>query len=252
MQRLYTDDGHGDGRLAFRSSVNQNIFQLLDSMIGPGDGSASTYYANDGFAMLMLPMANLVVAPRQEMTEVYRQCIDSATKKIGTPLWKQQELTSEDDDVLSEKAGFFDKYRYSFVRLMVPAYDKLRNRIATADGERDGVFVGLALELYHREHGAWPKLLAELSPRWLPEVPVDRITGKPLGYKIIDDRPVVYSVGVDRDDDGGRAPLDDNDQTDPGLASPNHFQLRPVTDATHDGDWILWSPAATSTNPQET
>jgi hypothetical protein len=113
------------------------------------------------------------------------------------------------------------------------------------EGKRDGVLVGLALALHHREYGAWPESLDKLSPRWLPMVPADRISGKPLGYKIVDDRPVVYSVGVDRDDDGGRAPLGDGNKPDPGLASPKHFQLQPVTDETHDGDWVIWSTTGT-------
>ena len=208
MQRLYTDDGHGDGRLAFRSSVNQNIFELLDSMIGPGDGSVSTYYANDGFAMLMLPAANMVVASRKEMTETYR-----AVHQFRDDENRHAAVETAGTDAAGRRRALgasrvIDRYRFMFVRLLAPAYDTLRNRIATADGERDGVFVGIAFELYHREHGAWPKTLDELSPRWLPSVPVDRITGKPLGYKIVDDRPLVYSVGKDRDDDGGRAPFE--------------------------------------------
>ncbi len=95
------------------------------------------------------------------------------------------------------------------------------------------------MELYHREHDAWPKSLDELSPRWLPEVPVDRITGKSLHYKTVDNRPLVYSVGVDRDDDGGRIPHGENGVE---MASPLQFEVEPRTDSLHDGDWVIWSP----------
>ena len=247
MQRLYTDNGHGDGRLAFRSSMQQNVFELLDSITGTAADNTASYYANDGFAMLMLPAANMVIASRQDMTDTYERFIQSAMAKIGTPLWEQQAHVPWDDALLSEDAGLVEKYRYMFVRWLVPAYDVLRNRIATIDGQRDGVLVGIALELYHREHSAWPKSLEELSPRWLPAVPVDRISGKPLGCKIVDGGAVVYSVGVDRDDDGGRAPLDRDDKPDPSFASPMHFQLERSTDAEHDGDWVIWSTAGRDT-----
>ena len=240
MQRFYTDDGDGDGRLAFRVSRNRNVFGMLDEAIGPTPHPDSMW-SHDSLAMLALPAANLTIASRKEMTDAYESFINFAMLKIDTPLWKQQSLPPPDEGLLSEQAGLLNKYRYLFVRLLVPAYDTLRNRIATSDGQRDGVLVGIALEMYHRQNGSWPASLDELAPRWLPAVPVDRITGEPLGYKLVDDRPVVYSIGVDRDDDGGRVPLNDSDQPDGDLASPAHFQLQPVTDAIHDGDWVIWS-----------
>ena len=114
------------------------------------------------------------------------------------------------------------------------------------EGERDGVLVGLALELYHREYKKWPATLDELSPRWLPQLPVDRITGQPLRFKVVDDRPLVYSVGVDRDDDGGHAPPGIEKKPNAELASPLHLNFRPNMVATdHDGDWVIWSTIKT-------
>ena len=100
--------------------------------------------------------------------------------------------------------GPVSRFRYFFVMLLTPSYDTFLNRVVASDGNRDGVFIGLALELYHREHGKWPESLGELSPKYLPTLPADPITGKPLHYKVVSDRPIVYSVGVDGDDDGGR------------------------------------------------
>ena len=184
--------------------------------------------------------SNTVVASRKETTQTYERITGLGRLRIETPLWKQHELPP-DDDLLSDRAGMLDRRRFLFVRLMVPAYETLRNLVAATAGEQDGVLAGLALELYRRENGAWPEKLAELSPRWLPEVPVDRITGSPLHYKVVNERPVIYSVGVDRDDDGGRAPVGEDGEATPGLASPLHFQVEAVTDSTHDGDWVIWS-----------
>jgi hypothetical protein len=242
MQRFYTDNGHGDGRLAYKISPFENLFSMLDEVTSQGPHVAS-FWSSDGAAMLALPAANLVVASRKDMTATYERYIGWAMTKISTPLWEQQDLALPEEELLSDKAGPIDRYRYLFVRLLVPANDMLRNNVATSEGERDGVLVGLALELYRREHDAWPKTLSELSPRWLPHVPIDRITGDSLGYKIVDDRPVVYSVGVDRDDDGGRVPRSNGGNPDVDLASPNHFQPHPVVGAEHDGDWAIWSMA---------
>jgi hypothetical protein len=243
MQRFYTDDGHGDGRLAFRVSHQQNIFAQLDSFTNYGPESTPSLLAADSLAMLAMPAANMVVASRKHMTETYLGFINTAMAKIDLPLVKQNDVLLPNEELLSERAGPIEQFRYCFVRLMVPTYQVMWNKIAYSEGQRDGVLVGLALEFYHREHNAWPKTLAELSPRWLPDVPIDRITGNPLGYEFVDDQPVVYSVGVDQDDDGGRVPRSNGGNPDVDLASPNHFQAHPVVGAEHDGDWVIWSMA---------
>jgi hypothetical protein len=99
------------------------------------------------------------------------------------------------------------------------------------------------LELYHREHGKWPESLGELSPKYLPTLPADPITGKPLHYNVVNDRPIVYSVGVDGDDDGGRLAKNKEGESRPEYAEPNHFGRDhvAVSASETDGDWVLWS-----------
>ena len=85
--------------------------------------------------------------------------------------------------------------------------------------------------------------LEELSPRWLPAVPVDQINGGPLGYKIVDDRPVVYSLGKDGRDDGGRPPID----------LPEHSERYPVGPPdvkAVKGDWVIWSVISPEASPK--
>lgn len=97
-------------------------------------------------------------------------------------------------------------------------------------GHRDGVQIGIALELYHRKHQAYPAALDELDPSLFFEKPVDRITGEALHYRTVDGRPLVYSVGTDRKDDGGRLPLDDHHLPDPQSAAMRNG----------DGDWVIY------------
>jgi hypothetical protein len=64
--------------------------------------------------------------------------------------------------------------------------------------------VAIALELYRREHGSYPATLAALAPSYLDSVPADLITGDPLHYRIKPDgTPVIYSVGLNKTDEGG-------------------------------------------------
>jgi hypothetical protein len=64
--------------------------------------------------------------------------------------------------------------------------------------------VALAVERFRRKHGGWPESLAKLTPEFLKEVPLDPFDGRPLRYRQVEDGGVVYSVGPDRRDNGGR------------------------------------------------
>jgi hypothetical protein len=76
----------------------------------------------------------------------------------------------------------------------------------------------------------------------LPSVPADRITGDPVRYALVDGKPVVYSVGADRVDDGGRPakPSHGRSSTDPSAAAV--WDVPPAK--APRGDWVLYPPAA--------
>jgi hypothetical protein len=249
MQRIYTDDGHGDGRLALNVSKEQNFFELLNAVTASLGASPhatpphATPLSNSGLAMLAMPVTNMVVASRSEMTEMYERLTDRAQQRLETPLWEPADSPTIDDEIRAMQTGPLSKMRYLFVNLLFPGYDALRSRYTMSQGERDGVLIGLALELYHREHGKWPANLAELSPRWLPHIPVDRITGELLKFKIVDDRPIVYSIGVDGNDDGGMLPSAcEGDATQyPVSALCEYPTATKHMKDQHLGDWVIWS-----------
>lgn len=62
----------------------------------------------------------------------------------------------------------------------------------------------LAVERYRLKHGHFPADLNKLVPEFLPKVPLDPIDAKPVRYKRTADGVVVYSVGNNRTDDGGK------------------------------------------------
>lgn len=64
---------------------------------------------------------------------------------------------------------------------------------------------GLACRLFKGRTGRYPDRLDELVPGLLTEVPVDPFTGKPLVYRREGEGFVVYSLGSNEKDDGGRS-----------------------------------------------
>jgi hypothetical protein len=64
--------------------------------------------------------------------------------------------------------------------------------------------VALAVERYRLVKGELPEDLAILVPQFMESIPIDPFDGKPLKYKKLDLGFVVYSVGADEQDDGGK------------------------------------------------
>jgi hypothetical protein len=61
----------------------------------------------------------------------------------------------------------------------------------------------LAMRCFQHERGTWPAALDELVPEFLPTVPLDPFTGRPLIYRRQADGFLLYSTGPDQIDNGG-------------------------------------------------
>lgn len=70
----------------------------------------------------------------------------------------------------------------------------------------------LNIRAFQLEQGKLPGNLSQLVPEYLPSVPNDPFfSGWPLVYRVQADGYILYSVGPNRKDDGGRADLNDGD-----------------------------------------
>lgn len=74
--------------------------------------------------------------------------------------------------------------------------------------ERNAVRIVLRLHAYHAEHGNWPKTLADATKGAPSPIRRDPFSGKDMVYRVVDGRPLLYSVGRDGDDDGGKPAAD--------------------------------------------
>jgi len=59
------------------------------------------------------------------------------------------------------------------------------------------------IEAYRGEHGVYPGGLADLVPGYMPELPIDPWTGKPLLYIRLVEGYKLYAAGPNKRDDGG-------------------------------------------------
>jgi hypothetical protein len=246
IQRLYTDDGSSDGHMTNEGvrRLSRLIYMPDDAdFFGPFDGAVESVLA---------PFVGLLMASRDEMIAKHDEIMDAFETEARKPLWESN-MSALERRLERMKGDPLTRTRYLPLVYLVPALSKSHEVAERGLMQRDVTLVALALELYHRRHGAWPASLDELTPRYLPEVPADRFTGRPLNYALIGNAPAIYSVGTDRDDDGGTPPVDRSGEPNPDRASEwiplDELRIRraseragalPPRQRIPDGDWVLW------------
>lgn len=112
-----------------------------------------------------------------------------------------------DHEQLAAFHGLDQKLRSSssrFTRMLAPAVLRVVHAHLRNQGQLAAAETALACERYRIIHRRWPKRLEELvEVSLIAEVPADPIDGAPLRYRLLPDGAVVYSVGLNRADDGG-------------------------------------------------
>jgi hypothetical protein len=95
-----------------------------------------------------------------------------------------------------------------FVCLLLPAVSAARDAQDRGDMQFQVTKLGFALAAYRADQGAYPARLAELVPKYISTVPDDLCSAGPLHYARERDGYLLYSVGLNGKDDGGRGYAD--------------------------------------------
>jgi hypothetical protein len=104
------------------------------------------------------------------------------------------------------------------IGLMTPAFRKVQNAADRSEQVQANLYVAFALAAHRGDRGRYPAKLEELAPRYLATVPGDLFSGKSLVYRPGEEGYLLYSVGVNGKDEGGRWYDDTPPGTIPGCA----------------------------------
>lgn len=99
-------------------------------------------------------------------------------------------------DVAARRDVWAGLQTYSLGRSMSVRYQRQLGSLA-------GEETIACIEAYRLDHGRLPAALADLVPDYMPELPVDPWTGKPLLYSVSGDANKLYAAGPNKQDDGG-------------------------------------------------
>jgi len=185
LQRAFTDDGSGNGRL-----TAEGVSFGEGTMFSQADDPNRRWWTK-----AVQPITGLITPSRRKLEQQFTKAMDMAEDNLKVAIrdakWPEETIWKGDFPV----------------NLFLPSYRGSQIAVERLLGHRDGVVTGIALELYRQEHGSYPDTLNALVPALLREVPLDRITGAPIHYRIVSGRPLLYSVGADRKDDNGQYEL---------------------------------------------
>jgi len=243
IQRIYSDDGRGDGIL-----TGEGGRLLNDVTVSPGEDIAGGLAGS----RLAAPVLGALLAGRAEMRARYDEIMSLNEAEARTPIWECEDSAAE-AEMLRIRESRGEWIRYLPISVLMPSLWRASPMQWYSTQRRDTTLVALALELYRREHGDWPASLDALVPTFIPTIPRDQYDGGPLKYRITDGGPLVYSVGVDRKDDHGRVDAGSKGRRrawqwvspDKARAARNdpHWGSPTRGDEIADGDWVLWPPA---------
>ena len=94
-------------------------------------------------------------------------------------------------------------------QVILPVFDQARIKEVESQTQNSLLLVALALRAYHEDKQTYPATLAELAPAYLKQLPDDPFALEGgFRYRKQGEKFVLYSVGPDAKDDGGK-PIDD-------------------------------------------
>jgi hypothetical protein len=232
VQRMYSDDGRGGGRLVVGEALN---------LLHRGDSPASAVLKGAGG-----PILSALAVGRWEVVREWDRLMGITRDEAAMPMWTWTAAPGEREISRVTKSKWYN-VRYFPLPALIPAIGRVTVTSNTAAMRRDGVTAAIALELWRRSHGSYPATLDDMTPDLLPAIPIDRFDGAPLRYHVdAAGRPVIYSVGMDRDDDGGRPTAAENPDATASQWAPIDHVARNLADAKleplYNGDWVLWPP----------
>jgi len=188
----------------------------------PARRTAKDYF--EQFVLLPIWRAN---ADEDEtfFLEFHQRSLDSIRKAQNGASWQSVKVELQTNMVLLDKALSepMGSVRHRISAIAIPNTMKAATVVARSETQRRLTVTAIALERYRLRHGRLPPDLDALVPDFLPAVPLDPMSGKPLRYSLRTDGSfLLYSVGEDGRDDKG----------DPSLQSaPNHVDLWSGRDA---------------------
>jgi hypothetical protein len=167
-----------------------SLKSLLDFLHDPewrGMGRSSSIHKS-GFSFGAMVQSELV--SKRSIVDAYTNTLDQVIASARLPYSKRVPIVMPTDPIS---------------QVYIAVYDENSWAEARAETGTALLYVSLALRAFKLEKGHYPEKLAELTPSYIKKVPADPFGGgEPMRYRRTDKSYLLYSIGPDGKDDGGK------------------------------------------------
>ena len=197
-RRLIESAGRSDCRDSFVGSFSGEGFMGLDTFERIRDGESIGEQTSKDTILLRL-YGSMFARPWLNMDEeTYAQTLGRMGEISELPFYEahpqMEEIKQDVEDLPRTRV---------FSRMLLPGLMRVIEAQARLEVQLDLVQIGLSVEQYHAQNGAYPATLDAIAPSIGGGIPVDPFTGQPYRYQVSSGGFLLYSVGADLTDDGG-------------------------------------------------
>jgi hypothetical protein len=197
IQRTFTDDGSGGGRMLARGAP-----------LAVGDWKSGLWR----FVTLSYP-------DRREMTAKVDRYYQLAEQVFDETPW----LARHEDESQKYREIADDSF---LLTITAPAHGRVVQIVWRMKTMRLGLLTLMALKRYEKDKGEFPENLCTLVELgYLKDMPNDPYSDGPLVYKKTEKSFILYSLGENLSDDGGRVARRDDGR---------------IKQWASEGDWVFW------------
>jgi hypothetical protein len=187
IQHCYTDDGNGDGKFISHkfSFYTSDLFDIIDDL------SQYKQYKNDvrKFAETRKITVDKLNRAHDRALQIYHLSPLSLQNKYGC-LYEAEINKIIKQNQFAGSTGLIDRTFKDYHESICQHY---------------ALISILAINRYKAEKGSLPTSLQELKKEgFIKTIPIDPYTDKPLVYKVTEDNFILYSIGRNFTDDGGK------------------------------------------------
>ena len=228
IQRCFTEDRFGGGHLylsrimAIGDDRKYKIRNVLSEVVLSPDAwlASLVLLSPDAWlASLYVLFTHPNKQETREMADRYYAFWDRIARK------NPGQIHSEAIDVEKEPAEIV-KGNILLEIMTTLAFHRIHEASCRNKTDVEATLVIIPILRYRQDTGSYPEDLEELvTAGYLKEIPIDSFSDKPLVYRKTDDDFLLYSVGGNFTDDGGKIVRDDKGK-DKKWAG--------------EGDWVLW------------
>jgi hypothetical protein len=197
IQSLFTKGGPGGGHLIpdkteMFGNIYHNIVEIADDI-----PLGKKIFENAALTSMCLLHArrDATVAAGKQIYELAEMIA-----KMSPAERRERDVGSTDDFISS-----MPRYRYTLLEYLIPASERISELLYQSKALHQATITILAIQRWNLDKGEYPATLDELiKAGYLKELPVDPYSDKSLIYKKTENNFVLYSLGRNFKDDGGK------------------------------------------------